>query len=418
MKMRFCLSTVVFLLSGTCALHAQDCNIPFTQPLFGVQVESDLWYGNATRFNGTQDSLRLNLYKPVGDGQSERPLVVVIHGGGFIEGHRNDLNDYCNTLASMGWACGTISYRLGIYGTGLLDPPYAYDPNEMRRAIYRSMQDTKGAVRYLKGRHLQDSTSTTNVLLVGFSAGSFGAMHAAYLDQPGEKPAAANAIGQVQHFLTFYPRPDLGPVEGTLHLSDHDASVLGVVNIFGALLDIAYIEGPDDPALYSYHQTLDPVVGCGFQRPYWGIGLGVPDNYPYVHGSCSIDTHMQGLGFAPGRYQFNLHNGSDHDVHDPQGVLLETLQWMRDLFCPLNASVTGFTLLEPIHIYPNPGGGLFRVERNGDGPAPYWLHDAMGRLVHAGTLWGGTQTIDMRHLPDGVYLLRGVGPAVRLAIAR
>ena len=391
------------LLCG--ALAAQDCSIPFHAPLFGTQAEPDLWYGNATRFNGATDSLRLNLFKPVGDGQEERPLVIAIHGGGFSAGNRNELNDYCTTLASMGWACATISYRLGFYGTGLLDPPWAYDANEIRRATYRAMQDTKGAIRYLKARSAQDSTSTTNVLLVGFSAGSFAALHAAYLDRPEEKPAAANAIGQVQHFLNFYPRPDLGPVEGTLNLGGHDASVLGVVNIFGALLDTAYIEGPDDPALYSYHQTLDPIVGCGHQRPYWGVGLGVADNYPFTHGSCSIDQQVQGLGFAPGRYLFNLHNGNEHDIHDPVGVLLETLQWMRDLFCGVTTGVDG-EQPAPIRVHPNPSNGQLLVEIPGHGPTLFEVRDAVGRLVHAGKLLNDGRPLDLGHLPNGMYLLR------------
>lgn len=387
---------------------AQDCTLPFTQPLFPVQAEADLWYGNAIRFNGATDSLRLNLFKPAGDGQVERPLVIAIHGGGFSAGNRGEMDQFCNTLASMGWSCATISYRLGFYGTGLLDPPYAYDPNEVRRATYRAMQDTKGAIRYLKGRSAQDSTSTNKVLLVGFSAGAFTAMHAAYLDQPNEKPAAANAIGQVQHFLNFYPRPDLGTVEGTLNLGTHDATVLGVVNMYGAVLDTTYIESPNDPALYSYHQTLDPVVGCGLQRPYWGIGLGVPDNYPWVHGSCSIDTRIQHLGFAPGRYHFNLHSGNAHDIHDPVGVLLETLQWMRALICSASTGTGEVPVNDGFTLFPNPGSGVITVQRNSDLPAPYEVHDALGRLLMQGTLLGDRHPIDVGGWPPGVYLLRVV----------
>jgi len=401
--------SIAVVLPATMA--AQDCSIPFIQPLFGVQVESDLWYGNATRFNGGTDSLRLNLFKPVGDGQTERPLVIAIHGGGFAGGNRNELNDYCNTLASMGWSCATISYRLGFYGTGLFDPPYAYDPNEVRRAMYRAMQDAKGAIRFLKARHIQDSTSTTNVLLVGFSAGAITALHAAHLDRPEEKPAGANAIGQVQHFLNFYPRPDLGPVDGVLNTQNgYDASVLGVVNIYGGVLDTAYIESADGPALYSYHQTLDPVVGCGFQRPYWGIGLGVPDNYPYLYGSCAIDPHVQGLGFAPGRYQFTLHQGNEHDIHDPVGILVESLLWMRDLFCGITTG-TGPSAPSPrIRVYPNPTSGALRIERShNDGPQPYEVLDALGRRVHGGLLISEAQQIDLAGLPEGLYLIRASG---------
>lgn len=385
--------------------HAQDCSIPFTQPLFATHSEMDIWYGNATRFNGGTDSLRLNLYTPVGDGQAERPLVIAIHGGGFTSGHRNDLNDYCNTLASMGWACATISYRLGIYGTGILDPPYAYDPNELRRAIYRAQQDAKGAIRFLKGRHEQDSTSTTNVLLVGFSAGAITALHTAYTDQPGEKPAAANAIGDVQHFLNFYPRPDLGDIDGDLHHNGFDATVLGVTNIFGAVLDTAIIDGPERPALYSYHQSGDPVVACGHNRPYWGVGLGVPDNQPYLFGSCAIDPHVQQLGFAPGHYRFTLHQGNEHDVHDPVGILLEALQWKRELFCGTTTGMEDAIPRTDITLHPNPVGDQLTIQGLPKGMrGSYAVFDALGAMVAQGTLTG--HRIGVGALPAGTYLLR------------
>jgi para-nitrobenzyl esterase len=360
----------------------------------------------ATRYDGTTDSLRLNLFKPVGDGQTERPLVIVIHGGGFINGHRNEMNDLCQGMASMGWAVATISYRLGYYGTGILDAPYAYDGDEFSRAIYRAMQDTKGAIRFLKERHLQDSTSTTNVLLTGFSAGGFAALHAAYLDTPEEKPVAAGAIGDVQHFFNIYQRPDLGPIDGTLNQNGHDASVLGLASIFGGLLDVAMIESADDPALYMYHQTGDPVVGCGVQQPYWGIPLGPSGNLPWTFGSCAIDTHVQGLDFAPGRYQFHLHNGNDHDIHDPMGVMVESLQWMRELFCGANVSVEEVSG-RSLALFPNPSDGRFTlVLPEGEQVAHVQVFDRAGARVAEFHLRDGV--MDLGHLADGVYVMRVV----------
>ena len=384
---------------------AQDCSIPFTAPMFPVQGESDILYGVQPRYNGAPDSLRLNLYKPVGDGQTERPLLIVIHGGGFVGGHRDEMNDLCQSIAGMGWAAATISYRLGYYGTGILDPPYAYDADEFRRATYRAMQDTKGAIRFLKERHEQDSTSTTNVLLIGFSAGGFAALHAAYLDTPTEKPAAAGAIGDVQYFTDFFPRPDLGSIEGTLNQNGQDASVLGVASIFGGLLDAAMIENADDPALYMYHQTGDPVVGCGVQQPYHGIPFGPSAALPFTHGSCAIDAHVQTLGFAPGRYQFHLHNGNAHDIHDPPGVLVESLHWMRELFCGLGVSVEGTVSPEVSILFPNPSDGhLTLMLPDGVPRAQVEVIDLAGKRV--AEINAQSAVIDLRHLPDGIYLVR------------
>ncbi|HPJ51941.1 MAG TPA: carboxylesterase family protein, partial [Flavobacteriales bacterium] len=149
-------TTTLVLLATASLLQAQDCSIDFLTPQFGVQQEMDLAYGTQERFNGQQEVLRLNLFKPVGDGQTERPLIVLVHGGGFFDGHRDDLNALCADLAAQGWVAATVGYRLDFYGTWLLGSPWAYDPAEVIRAAYRAQQDVRGAVRYLKGRAAQD----------------------------------------------------------------------------------------------------------------------------------------------------------------------------------------------------------------------------------------------------------------------
>lgn len=401
------ISTFFLLAAGPLLLAAQDCTIPFTLPLFPVQVDSNIIYGSATRYNGSTVELAMNLFKPVGDGQTERPLAIVIHGGGLYAGNFNEMNDLCHGLAANGWAAATISYRLGFYGSWFAEPPYSNDPAEIHRAIYRAMQDAKGAVRFLKGRHALDSTSTTNVFLVGFSAGALTALEAGYLTDAAQKPASCGAIGDVQHGFNFYPRPDLGSVEGALNQNGYDASVLGVASIFGAIADTAWIT-LEGPALYTYHQSGDPIVGCGAQQPYWGLGLGISAGWPWLFGSCAIDSRMQHLGPAPGRYLFHLYNGNEHNLHDPVAVLLEATTWMRDLFCSPTTNLTTATGAGGLSIHPNPTKGLLYVDFPQGGNASYTLRDTMGRTVRSGQLNGSP--LQLGELPEGIYWLRIARP--------
>ncbi|MCB0774591.1 MAG: T9SS type A sorting domain-containing protein, partial [Flavobacteriales bacterium] len=310
----------------------------------------------------------------------------------------------------------TISYRLGFYGSWLFGPPYANDPHELRRAIYRAMQDAKGAVRFLKGRHEQDSTSTTAVFLLGGSAGAITALHAAYLDNPSEKPADCGAIGDVQHFLSFYPRPDLGSMDGDLNLNGQDASVMGVVNIYGALMDTAYIESAEDAALFSYHQSGDPVVGCGLQQPYWGIGLGIPDNNPWLFGSCLIEARTQHLGYGTDRYRFILHPGNEHAIHDLEGVTAELVQWMRDVMCGIPTAVPQVEPGTLARLAPNPAAATTTLSLPSPAPASYTITDLQGRPLRQGTVAGGHAVLDLHGLPPGWYLVRihGTGGVLRL----
>lgn len=338
MNTAFRLTLLLLLLPHRAVLNAQDCSLSYVDPVFAVQAEYDVYYGTAPRYNGAMQDLYLNLFKPLGDGQVERPLIVLIHGGGFTGGHRNDLNAQAMDLASKGWAAATISYRLDFYGTWLFSSPWAYDPAEVIRAAYRAQQDTRGAVRFLKARSVQDSTSTENIFLMGYSAGAIAALHAAFVDDPSEKPASCGAIGNVVHFLNSYPRPDLGPYQGILNINGESDQVKGVVSNYGGLLDTNLISAPLDPALYMYHQTGDPVVGCYHQQGLWGMPLGVGGNYPWLYGSCVTDQHItQNIGPDSLRYHYTEHVGNQHAIHDPAGILLEELQFLRGQVCPESA---------------------------------------------------------------------------------
>lgn len=314
-------------------MAAQDCSIPLDTPLFAITEEYDIQYGSGENYDGSSQILRLNLFKPVGDGQTERPMMILIHGGGFFDGHRNDLNFLGRELASMGWAAATVSYRLGFHGNWLFNAPWAYDPAEVIRAAYRAQQDVRGAVRFLKGRHAIDSTSTRNVMLWGYSAGAIAALHAAYVTDPAEKPASCGSIGDVSYIFSSYDRPDLGPYNGTLNQNGYNEEVIGIGSNYGGLLDTVFISSGADPAVYLYHQTGDPIVGCGHQQGLWGMPLGVGDNYPYLYGSCVMDDRMQAFMPLPERYQYYEHVGGDHSVHDNDLIKTEMLSFLHQLFC-------------------------------------------------------------------------------------
>ncbi|MCB9169203.1 MAG: alpha/beta hydrolase [Flavobacteriales bacterium] len=364
----FTRSLLLFFFFAPRVVSGQDCSIPFTTALFPTTQEMNLLYGTAVRYDGGSEDLRLNLFKPIGDGQVQRPLVVLVHGGGFWDGDRSDLNALCEEFASMGWAAATISYRLDFYGTWLLGPPWTYDDAEVVRAAYRAQQDLRGAVRFLKARHAQDSTSTENVVLMGFSAGAIACLHAGYVDDPSEKPSSCNAIGDVVHLFTHYSRPDLGPIEGTLNLNGWTDDALAVASCYGGIIDTSYISAPLEPALYTYHQTGDPVVGCGYQQGLWGMPLGVNDGYPWLYGSCAIDPRIQHLGPPPGHYLFHPYDGNTHGVHDEPLIYGEAREFLRELFCTYTGlQVSARVFLEGPY---DPATGLMRDDLRSLGLLP------------------------------------------------
>lgn len=388
-------SSMILILT----IRAQDCGpIDYITPQFAVEVETGVLYGTAPRFDGGTDSLRMNIHRPVGDGVSDRPLLIAVHGGAFIGGDRSDMDQVCSWYAARGYVAATVSYRLGFYPPVILPNPFAYDAAEVVRASYRAQQDVKGAIRFLRERHTVDQSSLENVYLYGVSAGGITAMHVAYATEAANKPAACGAIGPVDHGAQQYQRADLGSIEGLLNVNGYDASVKGCVSYFGGLLDTAFIGSATEPALFTYHQTGDPIVGCGHQQALWGAPLGVGANYPWLYGSCAIDPHMQQLSFDADRYEFHPYTGADHDIHDIPLVDGWAAEFLARQFCGGITSIAGGTQTSEAIVIQR-GGNLEVVST--DPVQELRLVDSRGRSAAA----GNNRILATGHLASGVYVL-------------
>ena len=84
------------------------------QVFSNVSITSDLKYGQAPDANNNPVDLKLDLYQPTGDTQTQRPALVWVHGGGFSRRRQDELRpvDVANTFAKMGYVVVSINYRL------------------------------------------------------------------------------------------------------------------------------------------------------------------------------------------------------------------------------------------------------------------------------------------------------------------
>ncbi|MDO7852678.1 T9SS type A sorting domain-containing protein [Hymenobacter convexus] len=92
--------------------------------------------------------------------------------------------------------------------------------------------------------------------------------------------------------------------------------------------------------------------------------------------------------------------------------------FLASLTDPTLTATTAAIPREPAQLYPNPArhAATLRLPA-GTAPAPLTLTDALGRPVRRYPAPAGPETsLDLRGLPAGLYLLRGAGPAQRLAV--
>jgi acetyl esterase/lipase len=190
--------------------------------------------------------LALDLYLPLARGP--HPLVVVVHGGGWSVGSRDDrplLNHY---LAGRGYAVAALDYRLA---------PEARYP--------APLQDVRTALGFLARSAEALDVDAQRIVLLGRSAGGHLALLTAYTSTP-RMIAEARIAGVV----AYYPPSDLvalarlGPGESVLDQRAILRDFLGADGATAAELywrasPLAYADRPARPTLLV-HGARDAVV--------------------------------------------------------------------------------------------------------------------------------------------------------------
>lgn len=71
-------------------------------------------------FRGSEDCLYLNVYaRSIENCSKKRPVMVFVHGGGFMFGSGNDLQFGPDYLLRKDVILVTFNFRLGIFGNEL-----------------------------------------------------------------------------------------------------------------------------------------------------------------------------------------------------------------------------------------------------------------------------------------------------------
>lgn len=327
LKFNVCLIASVFFCTG---LIAQT--LPYTLVQYSIRKDSAVKYGVADNFCGRPDTLKMNIYKPIGDGNVQRPIIIFAHGGGLVsfetfnEYHMNFL---AQEFAKRGYVAASLDYREGVhlrnFGTGQPAPlgaavftaweetpagAYTADSAEVIRAAFRAQQDIKAAIRFMKDRSLLDSTNKCRVFLGGHSAGAISVLAAAFMDESSEKSplteinttlpnpswksdgfdlfgtwvvTQVNGPGDKDDYVyrrhnplpfnydaaSSYLRPDLGAIDGNLNITGgNDASIIGVASLAGAVIDTNVFWGARQPAVFMFHASNDIVVSKDRDKPF------------------------------------------------------------------------------------------------------------------------------------------------------
>jgi pectinesterase len=148
--------------------------------------------------------LVLDAFYPNKPTTKQRPVVVIIHGGGWRTGNKNQHDALAQHLANLGYVCFLPEYRLS---TEALFPA--------------AVHDLKAAIRWVRANAKSYQIDTNKVATLGFSAG-------------GQLSALLGASANVPY------------LEGTIGNFHHSSKINAVIDIDGILAFIHPESGEGD----------------------------------------------------------------------------------------------------------------------------------------------------------------------------
>lgn len=182
----FLLLTTVILLSFFKSTNVVG-STEYIDDIYQVKTTSDIKYGQATGYSGQPEELLLDIYQPIENSDSLKPLIIFVHGGSFVSGDKSVYTANATGLAKKGYIVSSINYRLDTTHDG----PYNARSTDLDKPIGTSREDTLTALRFLINNASKYKIDTEKIFLGGSSAGALTALYTAYSEELDAKKIKA-----------------------------------------------------------------------------------------------------------------------------------------------------------------------------------------------------------------------------------
>lgn len=357
-----------------------------------VNVSSDISYGQAVNSDNFTVDLLCDIYEPAGDNATNRPVVIMAHGGSFYAGNKtadSSITYFCRELAKHGYLTVSMNYRLE-------NPLNIFTSSDIEKtfleAVYRAVHDQKALIRFLRKSVAEQNNpygiDPTRIIVGGNSAGAILSLHNAYLDEAAKVPSKIDTAA-------------LGGLEGDSGNPGYSSIPQAVVNLCGALGDSIWLESGDQPFV-SLHGDQDDVVphNTGVADP------GIP--IMTVDGSASLKLRADNQGVNNSFYSLV---GAGHSPQNGSSAYMDTVftyarDFLADLVCNGSLNLTPIAESDQATPFPNPstGGSYLSIDKGWTGHLA--LYDASGRLCLERTLDQPASSVNLpQYLQPGVYWL-------------
>jgi acetyl esterase/lipase len=175
----------------------------YLDPVFDeVDVTTDVVYRETVDHHGNPVQLHLDIYRPTGDTETRRPLVIWMHGGYFVFGDKSNMAPYAQAFARRGYVAVSLQYRLR-YDQSISDPDTITD------GAADAYEDATAAVAWLREHAAEYGIDPGAIAAGGYSAGAITAANLAYM--PGQSGPPTSSIDAAVPIAGFtFGRPEAG----------------------------------------------------------------------------------------------------------------------------------------------------------------------------------------------------------------
>jgi predicted esterase len=413
------LYTLIFLSFLLTSGNATDCfngrykNKVFTE----YSILNNIHYAWKQTSDGRWQNLVYDVYQPKNDTASSRPVVVLAHGGGYIDlldQKSPDIVELAIDLVKRGYVVISLEYREEA------NPFVLLSEESMIKAVGRSLIDIRDATCSIMDTTINFGNpykvDYSKVIIGGVSAGSVSFLHALFLDSLSWMPPQYQ-----QWILQVEPNS-----QALLDNRYCGANVIGMLNISGALLDTTWIKpNRNYPPILSQHGTADPIVPYNYDHPFHLPML------PKLMGSFLIDKRYKELGL---RSEFQSWLGYSHvpfigglnieALFSPNPLALIFNPYVLDStkshianFCysliDCDERITGIkqqVIASNLSVFPNPSTGNFNIQLPKEisvNKCNVGIYDVAGKELFTGEFFSNSSFVTINEkLPPGMYFIK------------
>ena len=260
----------------------------FTSLVIALVFVSSAVMGNEEQFTGLHsnipigqikgEQLFINIAFPTKTKKTASPVILFIHGGGFVSGSKNSKNKQLIKFSKRGYVVASAMYRLS--------PKYKF-PSQI--------EDIKLAIRFLKANAVPYDLDPTKIIVVGSSAGSYLAVMAgvtgnsdAFLDHGlfSSHDSSVRAVIAQSPPVADFTLPKYRESLTVQRLTDNSKADLEKTLV--KMSPATYLDS-NDPPFFISHGSDDSIVPVAMSREF--IEELKRINHDYIYYEIQGGTH-------------------------------------------------------------------------------------------------------------------------------